>query len=68
MLNWLKKIGLKMAIRELDGLEPVIASKLKEAQKKLGEIPPEQFAVTLVDEIQTWLCVKFGIDPREVVK
>lgn len=66
MITWLKKFGLKYAIREMDVLEPMIAEKLKEAQSKLGSIPPDQFAKTLVDDIQIKLCKQFEIDPKSL--
>ena len=67
LLSWLKAYGAKKLIRELDMLNPIIEAKLTEAQQKFGKIPPKEFAVTLVDEIQTKLCEWAGVDPKEVV-
>lgn len=66
LFNWIKKAGAKSLIKELDYLEPIIATKLLEAQKKFGEIPPQQFAKELIDEIQRRLCSSFGVDPTEI--
>lgn len=66
MLTWLKSLALGSAIRNFDDFEPILAGKIREAQKKLGEIPPEEFAKNLVDEIQLFLCKKLGVDPKKV--
>lgn len=68
MINWLKRLALGSAIRELDQLEPVFAAKIREAQAKIGAIPPDQFAKILVDEAQAKLCTLVGLDPSEVLK
>lgn len=68
MFTWLKKLALGTAINELDQLEPIFAAKIKEAQKRFGEIPPEQFSKTLVDEVQVKLCELVKLDPKEVLK
>lgn len=65
IINWLKSYGAKKLIGELDLLEPMIASKLKEAQEKFGKIPPEEFAKILVDEIQYKLCDVCGVKPED---
>ncbi len=66
IITWIKRIGAKQLIREMDALEPIIAVKLREAQEKFGSIPPEQFAKTLVDDVQLKLCLKLGVDPKDV--
>ena len=68
MIAWLKKLALGTAINELDQLEPIFAAKIKEAQTKLAQIPPEEFSKVLVDEVQTKLCDLVGLDPKEVLK
>lgn len=64
--KWLKTFGAKQGIREMDKLEPIFAAKIREAQKKFGEIPPETFSKILVDEVQLKLCGYFGIEPKDV--
>jgi F0F1-type ATP synthase membrane subunit b/b' len=66
LFGWIKRFGAKKIILAMDELEPVIAEKLTEAQKKFGSIPPKEFAKTLVDDIQRKLCAKLGVDPKEV--
>lgn len=66
LINWIKKFGARQGIREMDKLEPVFAAKIREAQKKLGEISPEEFSKLLVDEVQLKLCNYFGVDPKDV--
>lgn len=68
MIAWLKKLALGNVIRSMDELEPIFSEKIVEAQQKLGSIPPNEFAKTLVDEIQTKLCDLVGLDPKEVLK
>lgn len=55
MLNWLKVYLIKQGIKQLDQLEMPIALKIKEAQRKFGEIPPESFAKEVVDDFQNKL-------------
>ena len=67
LFNWIKAIGLSRAIKEMDNLEPLFATKIKEAQEKLNQVPPDQFAKTLVDEVQYKLCLAGKIDPLSVL-
>lgn len=66
LLNWIKVYGAKKLILEMDSLEPLLALKLREAQEKFGKIPPEEFAKTLVDEIQVRMCQVVNVDPKEI--
>ena len=68
LITWLKTYGAKKLIKEMDQLEPLLASKLREAQEKFGKIPPDEFAKVLVDEIQIKMCNVVGVDPVEVLK
>lgn len=66
ILKWLRAYGYKKLIQQMDELEQPFAEKIKEAQSKLGEIPPEEFAKQVVDDIQRLLCRKLNIDPKEI--
>jgi hypothetical protein len=66
IINWLKKLGAKKLIKSLDELEPYLAEKIREAQQKLNNVPPNEFAKGLVDDIQRQLCAKFGVDPKDI--
>ena len=68
MFKWIKVLmgGKAGLIRLLDDLEPILAAKIKDGQKKAGEIPPEAFAKELVDSIQRFLCKKLDVDPKKV--
>lgn len=63
-MGWLKKMLIKMAVKQLDGLKPIIAAKVKQAQAELNNISPEGFASELVDEIEDAILTKVGI-PKE---
>lgn len=66
MLSWLKRYIGAQAIRQLDGIEPVLAEKIKEAQAKASSIPPEQFAKEFVDSIQRFLCKKLDVPVSKI--
>lgn len=66
LMMWLKQMGYKKLIASLDELEKPLALKLKEAQKKFGDIPPNEFAKQVVDDFQRLLCEKTGVDPKEL--
>ena len=55
MIQWLKKWAIIQAVKQLDQLETPIALKIKEAQKKFGEIPAEAFSKEIVDDFQNKL-------------
>lgn len=67
VIGWLKKFGARQGIREMDKLEPIFAAKIREAQKRLGEISPDEFAKLLVDEVQFKMCGYFGVEPAEIL-
>jgi hypothetical protein len=50
----------------MDKLEPLFAAKITEAQTRLGEIAPNEFAKILVDEVQLKMCGYFGVPPEEL--
>lgn len=64
MLNAIRLYFIKKSIQSLDQLEIPIALKIKEAQTKFGEIPPEAFSKELVDSIQDCLYEWAGV-PKE---
>lgn len=64
MLNWLKGLLIRQAIEKLDELELPIALKIKEAQAKFGEIPPEAFAKEIVDAFQAKLYAWCKVEPK----
>lgn len=66
MKNWLLKFLLKEGIKEMDQLKPLIVAKIVQAQTSLSAIPPEQFADTLITEIQVAICNKVGIVPGDI--
>ena len=66
LFAWLKKQGFKQIIRQMDELEEPFALKIKEAQKVMGSISPEEFSKLIVDDVQRMLCKKVGIDPAEL--
>lgn len=66
MITWLKKMLLREGILELNALKPFIANKIIDAQAKLNSVPPQEFADTLVTEIQVTICNKVGIVPAEI--
>jgi hypothetical protein len=68
LLNWIKAKGAKSLILQLDRLVPVISAKIVKAQRALNDVPPEQFAKELVDEMQIELCKLAGVDPEGVTK
>lgn len=55
MVSWIKLFFIKQGIKQLDQLEIPIALKIKEAQKKFGEIPAEEFSKMIVDDFQNKL-------------
>lgn len=65
-INWLKQFGIKQLIREMDQLEPYFAAKIREAQKGLNTISPDEFSKVLVDDVQLKLCRKFDINPEDI--
>lgn len=66
MFKWIKRYVGANIIRQFDELEEPFAQKIIEAQKKLGEIPPHQFAKEVVDEIQRWACRKLDIPVEKI--
>lgn len=68
MMRWLMSFGAKRLIQQMDILEPLLATKIKEGQKRINEIPPEQFAKELIDEIQIKLCMHLKLNPEEILK
>lgn len=66
LLSWLKQMGYKRLILEMDQLEKPLALKLQEAQRKFGSIPPDDFAKVFIDDLQRFLCEKTGVDPKEI--
>lgn len=68
MLKWLKVLfgGKAGVIKLLDEFEAPLAAKIKEGQRRAAEIPPDQFAKELVDEVQLKLCRMWGVDPSKV--
>lgn len=66
LLNWLKQMGYKRLIQELDQLEPILAKKIREGQKAAGGISPDEFSKELVDSFQRFLCSKTGVDPKTI--
>lgn len=66
LFSWLKKMGYKQLIKELDQLEQPLAIKMKDAQAKFGSIPADEFAKQVVDDFQRLLCTKVGVDPKEL--
>lgn len=65
MLKWLKIFLIKKGISKLDELELPIALKIKEAQAKFGEIPPEQFSRELVDAFQAKMYEWCGVSKED---
>lgn len=65
MLSWIKLFLIKKGIAQLDELELPIALKIKEAQAKFGEIPPEAFAKEVVDAFQNKLFDWCGVPPED---
>lgn len=63
-MNWFKKFLIKMAVKQLDGLKPVIMMQVVKAQMAMASIPPEQFADNLVNDLETAIFDKIGI-PEE---
>ena len=61
-MAWFKKFLIRMAVSQLDQLKPVISAKVREAQFKLNGIPPDEFAATLVNEIEEAILKKCGIE------
>ena len=68
MIAWLKGLALGGLIRSMDQLEIPFAEKIKEAQRKAGSIPAEQFAKEVVDMIQLRLCAILKLDPKEIMR
>lgn len=65
MVSWIKLFFIKRAIQSLDQLEIPIALKIKEAQKKFGEIPSEEFSKMIVDDFQAKLYDWAGVAPED---
>ena len=66
LFGWIKRYGAKKLIIYMDELEPLFAEKIKKAQAAMNSIPPEAFAKQIVDEIQMKLCIKTGVNPKDV--
>lgn len=66
LFSWLKRYGMKQAIKEMDELEKPFAELIRKAQATSGQISPDTFAKELVDTIQLKLCLWAGIDPKDV--
>lgn len=65
MFAWLKLFFIKQGIKQLDQLEAPMALKIREAQKRFGEIPAEAFAKEVVDDFQNKLYDWCGVSVED---
>ena len=66
LFNWLKQLGYKRLIGELDQIEPILAQKIREGQRAAGGISPDDFSKELVDSFQRFLCNKLNVKPEDI--
>lgn len=60
-MNWIKKVAIKFAVNQLDGLKPIIAERIRLAQASLASVPPDAFADMLIEDLETAILTKLGI-------
>jgi len=66
-MGWFKKWLIRLVLGEIDNqLTPLIAQKVRDAQKTLNSIPPDEFAKQLVSDIEDAVFNYMGIQKGDI--